>query len=131
HPGVHNLHVTAHIGSEADDGQREITMLYKIVEGVCQQSFGIHVAELAKFPDSVVRLARKKAEELEEFENLGLKETSGREADDDSDATSSQTQDIEAGSRLIERFLTEFADTPNLKAMTPAALARHVEELEA
>ncbi|KAI0711342.1 DNA mismatch repair protein [Earliella scabrosa] len=65
---VKNLHVVAHV-SNSDDGvrDRDITLLYKVEPGVCDQSFGIHVAELANFPESVVKLARKKADELEDF----------------------------------------------------------------
>ncbi|KAJ9105070.1 hypothetical protein QFC19_003702 [Naganishia cerealis] len=67
-PHVKNYHVVAHV-TQRDDltKDRDITLLYKVEEGVCDQSFGIHVAELANFPESVVRLAKRKAEELEDF----------------------------------------------------------------
>ncbi|MQM09560.1 hypothetical protein Taro_042439, partial [Colocasia esculenta] len=61
--GVANYHVGAHI----DPSDRKLTMLYKVEPGACDQSFGIHVAEFANFPQSVVALARAKAEELENF----------------------------------------------------------------
>lgn len=50
-PHVKNLHVMAHVeeSSDAVTG-RDIVMLYKVQPGISDQSFGIHVAELAKFP---------------------------------------------------------------------------------
>lgn len=54
---VENLHVVAHVESNpASLTGKEITLLYKVARGVCDQSFGIHVAQLANFPDEVVKV---------------------------------------------------------------------------
>ena len=63
---VQNLHVAVHIGNDND-----VTLLYKVHEGVGDRSFGIHVAELANFPKQVINLAKRKAEELDD--GLGIK----------------------------------------------------------
>lgn len=43
----------------------KITMKYKIETGACEKSYGITVAKIARFPESVVTMAVNKAQELE------------------------------------------------------------------
>jgi DNA mismatch repair protein MSH2 len=59
YPNVANMHVVA------DTTENTILMRYKLEDGPCSQSFGIHVAQLAKFPEEVVKVAKRKVEELE------------------------------------------------------------------
>lgn len=106
--GVANYHVSAHI----DSASHKLTMLYKVEPGACDQSFGIHVAEFANFPESVVTLAREKAAELEDFSptatitNDAQKEVGSkrkRECDQD---------DMSRGAARAHQFLKEFSDLP-------------------
>ncbi|XP_034068846.1 DNA mismatch repair protein Msh2 [Gymnodraco acuticeps] len=97
---VHNLHVTALTSHNT------LTMLYRIKHGVCDQSFGIHVAELACFPPSVVAMAKEKAEELEEFqEPAGGKQEKGPEA-------KRRRMDKQDGETLIQEFLEKAKSLP-------------------
>ena len=45
----------------------KLTMLYKVNEGVIDRSYGIHVAEMLGFPETVLDEARDLADELENF----------------------------------------------------------------
>ena len=59
---VKNLYVTALAQGD------QLTMLYKVKEGVIDRSYGIHVAEMLKFPEEVLREAKALAAELENFQ---------------------------------------------------------------
>ncbi|MFQ6122982.1 MAG: DNA mismatch repair protein MutS, partial [Dehalococcoidales bacterium] len=50
----------------------EVTFLYRIVPGGVDKSYGIHVAQLAGLPKSVVHRAREVLEELEEDSRTGV-----------------------------------------------------------
>ncbi|KAL3627090.1 MutS-like protein [Castilleja foliolosa] len=122
--GVANYHVSAHI----DSSSRKLTMLYKVEPGACDQSFGIHVAEFAKFPESVVALARAKASELEDFSPMtvmphGAKEMgSKRKREGDAD-------DVSRGAERAHQFLRDFSDIPLDKMDSKQAL-EHVSKLK-
>lgn len=61
-PHVRNKHVSA-VTDGAAGGR--LTFLYEVRDGACDQSFGVHVAEMAHFPTCVVDMARAKADEME------------------------------------------------------------------
>ena len=58
---VRNYHVSALVQDDA------LALLYKVTPGPCDQSFGVHVAKLAQFPESVIEKAQIKAAELDQF----------------------------------------------------------------
>lgn len=102
YPQVRNLHVTAHIsgtGKNDKDSKREVTLLYKVEPGICDQSFGIHVAELVRFPDKVVRMAKRKADELEDFT---VKHEEG--------VSTASKQEVEEGSAMLKDVLVRWRE---------------------
>ncbi|KAF7323675.1 DNA mismatch repair protein 2 [Mycena kentingensis (nom. inval.)] len=95
-PHVKNLHVVAHV-DDAEMGEQQITLLYKVEPGISDQSFGIHVAKLANFPENVIKLARQKADELEDF---------GGEKHHDSGFPADVTEE---GMQIVEELLAAWA----------------------
>ncbi|KAI9886647.1 MAG: Carboxy-terminal domain (CTD) phosphatase [Watsoniomyces obsoletus] len=137
---VRNLHVVAHIEDDNDDAgknarekKREVTLLYKVEPGICDQSFGIHVAELVRFPEKVIKMAKRKAEELEDFSGnhhhqhpnntkgetaatgdvmMAEKEKEKREIEEE------EQKEIQEGKRLLKDLLQKWKDEVSLSERT-------------
>lgn len=63
--GVVNKHVLA----KTSDGT--LILLYRVRDGPCDQSFGVHVAKMANFPDEVIKVCIfYKNFQLNEFSDL-------------------------------------------------------------
>ncbi|XP_024975369.1 DNA mismatch repair protein MSH2 [Cynara cardunculus var. scolymus] len=106
--GVANYHVSAHI----DSSSQKLTMLYKVEPGACDQSFGIHVAEFANFPESVVSLAREKAAELEDFSPLSIVSNEPEEEVGCKRKKPSEPDDMALGAPRARQFLKDFSELP-------------------
>ena len=53
---------TGYMSYLLEKGQTKVTFLYKLVDGVCPDSFGINVARLANIPEDVLTRAKEMAD---------------------------------------------------------------------
>ncbi|KFH66766.1 DNA mismatch repair protein MSH6 [Podila verticillata NRRL 6337] len=54
-----------HMACQVDQVNREVTFLYKLVEGVCEKSYGMNVAHMAGVPQTIVERAEEMAQAFE------------------------------------------------------------------
>ncbi|CDK24413.1 unnamed protein product [Kuraishia capsulata CBS 1993] len=132
-PTVQNLHVVAHISDVSEEEKKqtnpsdEITLLFKVEPGVSDQSFGIHVAEVVKFPQKIISMAKRKATELEDSESAA-KDPYIREK-----RTKCTDQEILQGNELLRTILKKWKSEVESEgdgagsAKTQAILKRLVE----
>jgi DNA mismatch repair protein MSH2 len=124
YPQVQNLHVVAHISEgteETENGvqkKREVTLLYKVEPGFSDQSFGIHVAELVRFPQKVINMAKRKADELEDF--------SGKHDESFVQATK---EEVEEGSKMLKQMLAQWKAEVESQGLTKKQQVERMKEL--
>ncbi|KAF2625754.1 hypothetical protein BU25DRAFT_396544 [Macroventuria anomochaeta] len=121
---VENLHVVAHISegaTETESGvqkKREVTLLYKVEPGFSDQSFGIHVAELVRFPKKVINMAKRKADELEDF--AGKHEEGFVQA---------SREEVEEGSKMLKEMLAKWKEEVESQGLTKKQQIERMREL--
>uniref|UniRef100_A0A0G4GKZ8 DNA mismatch repair proteins mutS family domain-containing protein n=1 Tax=Chromera velia CCMP2878 TaxID=1169474 RepID=A0A0G4GKZ8_9ALVE len=99
--GVKNRFVTAAVSPS----KRSLTFLYEVKDGSADQSYGAHVAEMARMPPVVIEEARRKSAELEEVERVHLRmqqESTGEGQTGDAEEEVSRLKRL--GSALEEIF---------------------------
>ncbi|KAK7478892.1 hypothetical protein BaRGS_00029873 [Batillaria attramentaria] len=121
-PTVNNLHVTALTTNDT------LTLLYRVKPGVCDQSFGIHVAELAHFPKHVIEFAKQKASELEDYQSVSV--TGTQLEGDDEPAVKKRKLAKQEGEEIIKTFLSRCKELAS-SDKTPDQLMSEVEKLKA
>ena len=76
---------------------------YCFPSGACDQSFGVHVAELARFPDSIIKEAQRRVDELQGQQAKMEEEKAASHSDATSSSSSSGAPaqpENDAGSKM-------------------------------
>ena len=114
-----------------------MTMLFKVEDGPSDRSFGIHVAEIAQFPSSVVRAAKRKLAELEEGSGAdedgatpaGSRLRRAAAAAGDGEAEGAGAQQGAEGMEQVRAVLRQFASLP-LDALRTGGTQAELGELQ-
>jgi DNA mismatch repair protein MSH2 len=121
YPVFKNFHVSA------DTAHNALILLYHVRPGACDRSFGIHVAEMANFPEEVIAMAKRKAAELEDFSSSATETAAA------SDSLGKRQRIVPTeerqGEELIRGFLNEFAALP-LQDLSPEEVGRILSQMK-
>ncbi|XP_014488445.1 PREDICTED: DNA mismatch repair protein Msh2 [Dinoponera quadriceps] len=112
-PAVKNQHVTALV---EDD---KLTLLYKVKPGICDQSFGLHVAKMASFPQDVIEFAKRKQAELENYQCVVF---------EGSDNPRKKQKIIQEAEELILQFLTKCSSSD--RSLSDTDLEKRISSLK-
>ncbi|KAJ3433639.1 DNA mismatch repair protein msh2 [Anaeramoeba flamelloides] len=114
-PNISNLHVSSMVTKNT------VIPMFKVKHGSSDQSLGIRVAEIVKFPQYIIENAKLKHKEIEKHENELKRKAKMRLLQEiENDQSQSQEKEleeerekeIEGGKQLILDFLTGFESIP-------------------
>jgi DNA mismatch repair protein MutS len=105
--------------------QDEIIFLYKVTEGSCDESFGIHVAKLAGMPNSVVKRAKEILDNLKKDSFTGNIRSRFVEAKDTGDKQMDLFSGFNADHPVIEKIKAS-----DLENMTPMEALKALESFK-
>ena len=117
--GVENYHLAVQQWGE------EIVFLYKVTEGSCDESFGIHVAKLAGMPGEVIKRSKEILDNLQRDSLMGNIRSKFSE---DKEKNEKQLDFFEVCSK--DHPLLEKIKNLDIDAMTPLEALRKLAELK-